>query len=100
MATAALVAAIAAPVGAMASGASVESYKIDGLIAMGFWGSPEEPAVGTPRVIYVQGADAMRDQRVSGSKPVRQEQPSVVAFGDHAGRRQRGPVPGRGVGAR
>lgn len=81
IATAALVAAIAAPVGAMPSGASVESYKIDGVIAMGSWGSPEEPAVGTPRVIYVQGADAMETSRVSGSKPVRQEQPSVVAFG-------------------
>jgi hypothetical protein len=34
-----------------------------------------------PRVIYVEGADAMQTLRVSGSKPVRQEQPSVVAFG-------------------
>lgn len=81
VATAALVAAIAAPVGAVSSGASVESYKIDGLTATGFWGSPEEPAVGTPGVIYVQGADAMGTSRVSGSRPVRQEQPSVVAFG-------------------
>jgi hypothetical protein len=80
IATAALVAAIAAPVGATPSGASVESYKIDGLTAMGFWGSPGEPDVGMPRVIYVQGADATQASRVSGSRPVRQEQPSVVAF--------------------
>jgi hypothetical protein len=80
MATAALVAAIAAPVGAVASGASVESYKTDGLIAVGQWMSTEEPGVGSPGVIFVQGADAIETIRISGSKPVRQEQPSLVAF--------------------
>ena len=43
IATAALVAAIAAPVGAMPSGASVESYKIDGVIAMGSVVAPRSP---------------------------------------------------------
>jgi hypothetical protein len=80
MATAALVAAIAAPVGAIPSGATVESYKIDGMIATGQWGDPGEPEVGMPRAIYVQGADAIATHRVSGSKPVREQQQSGVAF--------------------
>lgn len=79
--TAALIAAVAAPVTAMPSGASVESYKTDGVVATGFWAAPGEVEVGVPRVIYVQGADATQTMRVTGSKPVRQPQQSGVAFG-------------------
>lgn len=78
LAVAALLAGVATSAGAAPTS---ESYRTDGLIAVGQWGEQgEEPPVGVPRAIFVQGADAIETIRTAGSKPIRREQQSGVAF--------------------
>ena len=79
-----LLTALAIPVSA-ASAARVthESYTLTGVLADATWfaGEGQEPAVGTPRVLTVLGADATSVHRVPGAKPERTSQPAVLAMG-------------------
>lgn len=49
-------------------------------MAMGHWKSREESAAGDPFVLFVMGADAVTTHRVTGSKPEKVKEPSVVAY--------------------
>lgn len=90
-AVAGLVAALAVPVGATgAPNVTHESWTMRGVLAEAFWSvyqgeePPEEvpePAVGTPRVLYIQGADATSVHRVPGQRPERMAQPPLIAMG-------------------
>jgi hypothetical protein len=64
---------------------SYESYSLSGVLADATWfaddGEGQEPAVGEPRVISVNGADATMVHRVPGSRPERIAQPAVLAMG-------------------
>lgn len=90
-AVAGLVAALAVPIGATgAPNVNHEAYTMTGVIANAMWFAeggeepPEEvlePAVGTPRVVYVLGADATSVYRMPGQKPERMSQPPLIAMG-------------------
>lgn len=79
-----LITALALPASA-ASAARVthESYTLTGVMSDAIWFAAEgpEPAVGTPRVLSVMGADAMSVHRVPGTKPESMPQPAVLAIG-------------------
>jgi hypothetical protein len=74
-----VVTSLAAPAGA--ARVSQESYKFDGVMAEAFWTADEEPALGTPHVVAIMGADAMTVHKVPGAKPDRTRQPAVLAMG-------------------
>ena len=75
-----LLTALAAP--ASAAPGTPESYSMTGVTADArFGGMDQEPAVGSPRVLYVMGADATSVHRVPGVKPERLPQPAVLAIG-------------------
>lgn len=83
-AVAAVLAVLAMPVSAMgADQPTQESYRMSGVMADAKWpaGEPVEAPVGTPRVLYVMGADATTVYRAPGEKPQRTAQPPVVAMG-------------------
>jgi hypothetical protein len=90
-AVAGLVAALAAPIGATgAPKVNHEAYTMTGVIADAMWFAdggeepPEqaqEPAVGTPRVVRIMGADATSVYRVPGQRPERMSQPPLIAMG-------------------
>lgn len=82
---AAVLAVLAMPVSAMGAGQPTqESYRLSGVLADAKWpaGEPQlEAPVGTPRILYVQGADATSTYRAPGEKPQRMPQPPLVAMG-------------------
>jgi hypothetical protein len=80
---AAVLAVLVMPVSAMgAAQPTQESYRMSGVMADAKWpsGEPVEAPVGTPRVLYVMGADASSTYRAPGQKPQRTPQPPVVAM--------------------
>lgn len=81
-AAAALVASLAAPVGAAPTGGIMhESYTSTGALARGDWYAQGEVPLGMPRVLYVQGADATRTYRAKGSAPVTEAEPAAFVYG-------------------
>jgi hypothetical protein len=75
-----LLTALAAP--ASAARVTHESYSITGVTAEAtFGGRDQEPAVGTPQILFAMGADATSVHRVPGVKPERIPQPAILAIG-------------------
>ena len=76
-----LLTALALP--ASAARVTHESYTFTGVMADAKWFADEgpEPAVGTPHIVSVMGADAMSVHRLPGAQPERIPQPAVVAMG-------------------
>lgn len=82
-AVAGLVAVLTMPITATAAGqATQESYRLSGVMADAKWSVAEgqEPAVGTPRILSVMGANATTVYRAPGQKPQRMAQPPVLAM--------------------
>ena len=79
-----LLTALAVPAGAAgAARITHESYTLTGVVAEATWFAEEgqEPAVGSPSVLSVMGADATSVHRVPGAKPERISQPAILAMG-------------------